>query len=137
VAAIALWVAGRSHPRVLVEWGHYSAVATSGRILRFSHAPQRVFYNPPTPKTRAWGLFGYGVYRMEFSPSQVVWGATLPLWLIAIVGAALAILAIRRARHVREMQRRAGRCVACGYDLTGNISGICPECGTKVSATPS
>jgi hypothetical protein len=22
-----------------------------------------------------------------------------------------------------------GRCAACGYDLTGNVSGVCPECG--------
>jgi hypothetical protein len=23
-------------------------------------------------------------------------------------------------------------CIACGYDLTGNVSGTCPECGEKV-----
>lgn len=23
------------------------------------------------------------------------------------------------------------RCRVCGYDLTGNVSGICPECGTE------
>lgn len=23
-------------------------------------------------------------------------------------------------------------CVPCGYDLTGNVSGICPECGTPI-----
>ena len=22
-----------------------------------------------------------------------------------------------------------GLCVGCGYDLTGNVSGVCPECG--------
>jgi hypothetical protein len=27
-------------------------------------------------------------------------------------------------------------CRACGYDLTGNVSGRCPECGTAVAATP-
>jgi len=26
-------------------------------------------------------------------------------------------------------------CSRCGYDLTGNTSGICPECGTAVKAT--
>lgn len=27
----------------------------------------------------------------------------------------------------------AGRyCRVCGYDLTGNISGRCPECGTEI-----
>ena len=23
-------------------------------------------------------------------------------------------------------------CYVCGYDLTGNVSGVCPECGTHV-----
>lgn len=25
----------------------------------------------------------------------------------------------------------SGFCQNCGYDLTGNVSGVCPECGTK------
>lgn len=25
-----------------------------------------------------------------------------------------------------------GYCSSCGYDLTGNVSGTCPECGTPV-----
>lgn len=28
-----------------------------------------------------------------------------------------------------------GHCQNCGYDLTGNVSGVCPECGTAVEAT--
>lgn len=28
-----------------------------------------------------------------------------------------------------------GHCVSCGYDLTGNVSGRCPECGVEVAAT--
>ena len=28
----------------------------------------------------------------------------------------------------------AGRCRKCGYDLTGNESGVCPECGTKIKS---
>jgi len=33
----------------------------------------------------------------------------------------------------REMRRiPAGRCPKCGYDLTKNESGICPECGRIV-----
>jgi len=23
-------------------------------------------------------------------------------------------------------------CLVCGYDLTGNVSGVCPECGTRI-----
>ena len=27
-------------------------------------------------------------------------------------------------------------CKKCGYNLTGNVSGICPECGSELSLTP-
>lgn len=29
----------------------------------------------------------------------------------------------------RYRRRKRGLCVNCGYNLTGNVSGICPECG--------
>jgi len=25
-----------------------------------------------------------------------------------------------------------GHCQSCGYDLTGNVSGVCPECGERI-----
>jgi predicted amidophosphoribosyltransferase len=31
----------------------------------------------------------------------------------------------------RHFRRRRGLCEKCGYDLTGNTSGICPECGRE------
>ena len=43
------------------------------------------------------------------------------------------VIAIRRSvrRRVREELYELGVpvCTACGYDLTGNITGTCPECG--------
>lgn len=35
-----------------------------------------------------------------------------------------------RAR--RTARRHRGRCAACGYDLAGNVTGTCPECGKAV-----
>ena len=29
-------------------------------------------------------------------------------------------------------RERRGLCRHCGYNLTGNVSGICPECGTPM-----
>ncbi len=31
--------------------------------------------------------------------------------------------------------RHRGLCAGCGYDLKGNISGICPECGRPIERT--
>jgi hypothetical protein len=41
--------------------------------------------------------------------------------------------------ELRLARRRAanGQCTSCGYSLTGNTSGTCPECGTPVPKTPA
>jgi hypothetical protein len=38
-------------------------------------------------------------------------------------------MARRKAKERAEWRRQRGQCPACGYDLTGNVSGVCPECG--------
>lgn len=44
---------------------------------------------------------------------------------------AYPLVALTRSRILRH-QRRVGYCAQCGYNLTGNVSGLCPECGTSV-----
>ncbi len=39
---------------------------------------------------------------------------------------------IRRNLRMDLAQLGVPICVACGYNLTGNVSGVCPECATKV-----
>jgi predicted Zn-ribbon and HTH transcriptional regulator len=34
---------------------------------------------------------------------------------------------------VRKREMLLGHCRKCGYNLTGNVSGVCPECGERVS----
>ena len=51
----------------------------------------------------------------------------------------VALVAITLALYTPDMQHwwhaRHGRghCRKCGYNLTGNVSGRCPECGKKVA----
>jgi len=35
----------------------------------------------------------------------------------------------RRRGDEEARRRRVGLCERCGYDLQGNVSGVCPECG--------
>ena len=39
---------------------------------------------------------------------------------------------IRRSLWRELASRHIPCCTSCGYDLTGNVSGRCPECGAKV-----
>ena len=55
--------------------------------------------------------------------------------LLVITGAVLVGFMCGRRYYRGSPPRPASpQCAACGYDLTGNVSGICPECGTP---TPS
>lgn len=49
----------------------------------------------------------------------------IPLWMPFVALSAMTVLLWRRRRS------RPGHCPACGYNLTGNISGRCPECGAE------
>ncbi len=38
-----------------------------------------------------------------------------------------------RRRRLRRWRMRHSLCTECGYDLTANVSGVCPECGTAIT----
>lgn len=64
--------------------------------------------------------------RMNRNPGQLE--ITFPMWLLfASVATPTALAWLRSRRRIP-----AGHCPACAYDLTGNVSGVCPECGKKV-----
>jgi len=50
----------------------------------------------------------------------------IPFWLPTTLLTLPMIILWRRDR------RRPGVCTECGYDLTGNVSGKCPECGQVI-----
>jgi hypothetical protein len=55
-----------------------------------------------------------------------VWPTWLPPAALAVLG--LLILVAGRVRLLL-VPIPPGQCRHCGYDLTGNVSGVCPECG--------
>lgn len=60
-------------------------------------------------------------------------------WTVILICGILPYLWLRQRSHQWLQDRRArfGRCANCGYDLTANTSGVCPECGTSVAKAPS
>jgi hypothetical protein len=69
------------------------------------------------------------------------WGCYILLsvnaWFPLVLFAVYPLWRLVRFRPLRRAyRRRRGWCPACGYDLTANLSGVCPECGTAVHRAP-
>jgi hypothetical protein len=95
------------------------------RWLRYSLVCGLAFL--ATPQALAWalGVHYYQLYgSLYISPYDI---APLPiLLLVAGLGSRL-----------RPAPVLPGHCRTCGYDLTGNVSGLCPECGTRSASVPT
>jgi hypothetical protein len=61
----------------------------------------------------------------------------VPIWFLVLLTTPLAAWCLVRELRVRRHRHRIlhGLCLSCGYDLTGNVSGICPECGTPIAGS--
>jgi hypothetical protein len=69
-------------------------------------------------------------WGVAFGAQQHWKEVSIPLWIPA-VGAGIPTIMLWRADRRRRLR---GCCRRCGYDLTGNVSGRCPECGTAIHA---
>jgi hypothetical protein len=80
------------------------------------------------------GLLRYSKWGLD---TVVFTSFSVPSWLPVVVLAPYPLLRFAlwcRARWIRVRRQRRGACLDCGYDLTGNVSGTCPECGRVVDA---
>lgn len=68
-------------------------------------------------------------YPLTWRKAHIIAPVNIPLWIPTVCFLALGLA-------LRPRSGPAGRpvCHKCGYDLTGNVSGICPECGTPTEA---
>ncbi len=89
----------------------------------------------------SWMYCGIKRARMYRQPdnvySRTAYAAFCPSWLPTVLFGAYPTLAFIRGPLRRHRRRRKGECTGCGYDLTGNESGICPECGSKTHQPPN
>ena len=85
---------------------------------------------------RDWGrkIPGFDAAGFRFGglrgPNGSLYNAAVPhafvLSLLLVPPAASLVASWRR-------RPRPGQCPSCAYDLTGNVSGVCPECGRRAN----
>lgn len=131
-----LWAASYSAPLTWEIQTHGSRIVTwahEGRAFA-SALPEG---NPMCGYTRTWGGLEATIPSFAFRYKSFSNGLrrlfvlflSCPIWVIAatFVAYPAAVLVCFQLR--RWSRRRGGKCLKCAYDLRGNVSGRCPECG--------
>ncbi|HEY3241814.1 MAG TPA: hypothetical protein VGM03_00555 [Phycisphaerae bacterium] len=116
VAVLWLWTYWKRPPQA--RWSRLSAGAAALLIATATFYESKLLFI----------LVAGRMLRTRFDIEQLDGLIVLMLTAVALpaaLGTLLALLAYRKLRSLVP----PGHCSACGYDLTGNTSGVCPECG--------
>jgi hypothetical protein len=116
---------------LLVSLGLGTAITCLSIVLDHGDFPPVLVRGWPVPFV-SWdstpgARLDFGVYALPLAYDVLVWTG----WCFIITCMAVTVW-ITPPRSRRRRRDAAKACVTCGYSLTGNVSGICPECGTPV-----
>ncbi len=131
---LVLWVASCVGVRE-VSFQRSWVVCSRGRVLFMLHTDRY----PAEPGFETWLQHNTaGFHRVPLAYSFFVDPHSagglrvviFPLWMpLLVLAVPTAVLWWRDRRRIQP-----GHCPKCGYNLTGNLSGRCPECGTLTPA---
>jgi hypothetical protein len=108
---------------------HYYVVAINEEGITVTLIdPPRVL--PPITLTIQ-GIGSTTTTTSAFSTGPIRHVATAPFWVLFLLTLSPAVPALL-SNVLGAWRESRGGCRGCGYDLTGNRSGVCPECGTRI-----
>jgi len=79
-----------------------------------------------------WTFYGFVDFETYWIPRARGNLIIVPFWLPTIFFGMVLLCGQAWRLFARDRRRAEGRCLACGYDLTGNVTGVCSECGQQV-----
>lgn len=111
------------------------AFLITSAIAKFSHRPvMRI----DVIRILCWTVFGCaeGVREMSVSYYAHYWAQYSPAAhasAAAVMGGCVLVITVVTICFPSRKPPPSGHCVHCGYNLTGNESGVCPECGKGIA----
>lgn len=128
VVMIAAWIASRYWYVGIGCWGSYYVETVDGGIdfgvFRYVGDREHAYETEIVIETISDTRFLRRVSHRH-KMRRIAW---VPYWLLVMALGGLAAYLFWRARR----RTPSGHCRTCGYDLTGNLSGVCPECGNVI-----
>jgi hypothetical protein len=72
-----------------------------------------------------------------FSLEGAFYQVRVPLWLLILLAAVWPARRLYMLTRAERRKRHEPQCEHCGYNLTGNMSSVCPECGAACERVPA
>src|SRR5262249_38095215 len=119
-------------------WNMGSAAAVRAYQRSLSRRTGAVIHYKPWSGSAflEWRYLGFSMPKIvsrQATPEIRVMSAGAPFWLLLVIVAAPTVLLWHRDQRHRFAP---GHCQNCGYNLTGNETGKCPECSAPcISST--
>lgn len=144
-AGVWVWYTDRSELFVVVEEGAITVLfldkdlSVGGSVLRYEGGLSRIIENTDPVWKNSEKILGKDICRHYYFVISPIcsdsWEdsrqVTVPFWLIAVGFLSVPLLGFSLRMVFRFRRRRRNQCIACGYSLEGNVSGVCPECGLE------
>ena len=128
---VLVWLKTRSTEHWGREWEFETQqgvgiIAIADSELAFGHVGD---VRPSDPVSFRFSFGGLVVDVNAYQKGQLT--VVVPLWFLTGLLALYPTLVFIRGPASRWRRRRKGLCVVCAYNLKGNVSGVCPECGME------
>ncbi len=119
--------------QLIVQWGSGMLCVGDG-VVQFGYSRSALSRAAGFKILRWTTGFSFGRQTFAWRAGPGAFLLQVPVW--ALAGMTLAVA----AGPLLLLRRRCGRsnreCTECGYDLTGNPTGRCPECGAELRIEP-
>ena len=137
---LVIWLGSKAAPHPLYyispakDWSFGYHLDKENAMLDWCR--EASWYTSPPPYRHGW-LAGFGfqwgrlLARVGDDRREVL-SVFCPSFFAPPLLALYPALAFIRGPLRRHRRRKHGLCEQCSYNLTGNTSGVCPECGTQV-----
>src|SRR2546423_2345445 len=139
VGLVVLWIRSHQPHASLKDRDNFTIRARDPRYWLISEKGRVIFcrqvgrnWDHPLRKFELAGIR----FRGLWGDRSMLWNLEVPYGFLVAASCVLPLARLWawRARRRERRRLRKGLCRRCAYDLRGNTSAVCPECGTAIAA---